>query len=144
MKVQPGRTLIGRIKKDQDLLEALTQLCQQENIRLGSFTLLGSVTAARVGYYNQVTRKYIENIHSDARWEILSCLGNISLKDSESFIHAHIILSDDQGHCYGGHLMPGTKIFSAEYCIRELTGGEFLRKFDEETGLLLWGGKEDK
>lgn len=138
MKVQPGQTMIGRIEKGQDLLSALTELCRKENIRLGCFSLLGSVMCARLGYYNQVTKKYIEKIHIDARWEIVSCSGNISIKDSEISVHAHVILSDDQGRCYGGHLLPGTKIFSAEYCIQELTGGELQRKFDQDTGLSLW------
>ncbi|MBF0522099.1 MAG: DNA-binding protein, partial [Candidatus Omnitrophica bacterium] len=51
---------------------------------------------------------------------------------------AHIMLADWEGRCYGGHLMPGTMIFAAEYCIKELTGLELHRGHDQETGLSLW------
>ncbi len=46
-----------------------------------------------------------------------------------------------QRHCYGGHLMPGTIIFAAEYWIQELTGEAIHREDDPQTGLMLWPDK---
>jgi len=54
--------------------------------------------------------------------EISSCLGNISLKDGEIFVHAHVTLADKEGRVLGGHLAPGTIIFAAECRITELKG----------------------
>ena len=67
------------------------------------------------------------------------CMGNISLKDGEVFVHAHITLADHEGKCHGGHLMPDTNIFAAEYYVQELVGEKLERKHDPETGLSLWG-----
>ncbi len=66
-------------------------------------------------------------------------MGNISLKDNEIMVHAHVVLADFEGKAYGGHLMPGTKIFAAEFHIQEYVGAELTRVKDKETGLPLWG-----
>ncbi|HNV23772.1 MAG TPA: DUF296 domain-containing protein, partial [Candidatus Omnitrophota bacterium] len=88
--------------------------------------------------YKQQEQQYVECVSLEKKLEIVSCLGNISLKENKPFVHAHITLADLKGQCYGGHLMPGTIIFAAEYYIKELTGLELQRGLDQETGLSLW------
>jgi len=70
--------------------------------------------------------------------EIASCTGNISIKDGEIFVQAHITLADMEGKAFGGHLMPGTEIFAAEFFVQELIGQDLVRAKDEITGLPLW------
>jgi len=139
MQAQPARQFIGSLPPGADLLDSLTRVCRENNIRLGTFSLIGSVTDIHVGYYNQVTHKYIDHILNEERREIVSCIGNISIKDSEPYAHGHIIFSDDKGQCLGGHLMRGTRVFAAEYHIQELAGAELVRRPDQATGLNLWG-----
>lgn len=138
LQVGKGRSFLGRFRKDQDLLEELNRFCVREKIELGVFSVIGALTRAKMGYYEQKKQKYVECVHLDRKLEITSCVGNISLKDGKPFIHAHVTLADLEGKCYGGHLMPGANIFAAEYFIQELTGGRLERKFDPETGLQLW------
>jgi len=138
MQVGEGRLFIGRFRRGEDLLSALTKLCRKEKIKLGTFSLIGALNGVRLGYYNQEAKKYTECVSLEKKLEITSCIGNISLKDPDIFVHAHITLADLGGRCYGGHLMGGGAIFAAEYHIRELTGGELKRTHDPETGLSLW------
>jgi len=138
MEVKSGRNFIGRFLYQADLLQSLTDLCLKEGISLGVFNLVGAVTCAKMGYYDQENKIYINCLDLKKKLEITGCMGNISLKDKKPFVHAHITLADHEGKCYGGHLMPGTKIFAAEYFVRELTGAEFERKPDPDTGLSLW------
>lgn len=138
MQVQEGRSFIGRLPFQADLLGALTEVCQKENIRLGVFRVIGALNNAKFGYYNQNTQKYTECVSLDKKFEITSCVGNISLKDGEIFVHAHATLADHDGQCCGGHLMPGSLVFAAEYDIKEFTGVELTRKYDAQTGLFLW------
>ena len=139
MQANDGRTFIGRFKHKSDLLDELTSFCKKENIHLGVFSVIGALDSVKLGYYKQDAQEYTEAVSLDKKLEITSCIGNISLKDSEIFVHAHITLADHDGKCYGGHLMPGARIFAAEYYIKELKGGELTRKYDPETGLSLWG-----
>ncbi|MCD4779636.1 MAG: DNA-binding protein [Candidatus Omnitrophica bacterium] len=138
MQVDKARSFIGRFSHQSDLSESLTLLCKKESIRLGVFSVIGAVTSAKLGYYDQESQFYVTCVDLAEKLEITSCAGNISLKENEIFIHAHITLADHSGHCYGGHLMPGSSIFAAEYFIQELEGEELHRVFDRQTGLSLW------
>ncbi len=138
MQVQENRTFIGRFRANRDLLEELTEFCETEDIKLGVFSVIGAVTCAKLGYYKQDKKKYAECVSLDKKLEIASCAGNISLLDSKIFVHAHITLADHNGVAFGGHLMPGSMIFAAEYYIKELKGASFERTRDSETGLNLW------
>jgi len=138
MQVEEGRVFIGRFKAKTDLLEALTGLCKKEGIKLGVFSVIGAVTSAKLGYYKQDAREYTECASLDKKLEITSCTGNISLMKTDIFVHAHITLADHNGTAYGGHLMPGSTIFAAEYYIKELKGTTLKRTRDPETGLNLW------
>jgi predicted DNA-binding protein with PD1-like motif len=134
----PGRKLMGRLAKGADLLEALEEQCRLNNITLGEVRALGAVTKARVGYYQQDIQKYMF-LDLDRPLEILSLIGNISLKDGQPMVHAHVTLSDREGRAFGGHLAPGTQIFACEFVIQENKSETVLqRALDEETGLFLW------
>ena len=91
-----------------------------------------------MGYYDQKAKKYTECVKLDKKLEITACIGNISLMNSKIFVHAHITLADHEGKAFGGHLMPGTEIFAAEYTIKELQGATLERQSDPATGLSLW------
>ena len=132
-----GKTVMGKGGFGEDLLDQITGVCREEGITLGRVEALGAVRKARVGYYNQNTRQY-ELLELDRHLEITALVGNISLKDGEPMVHAHVTLSDDEGKAYGGHLASGTVIFACEFVIQQLEGEALERGFDEETGLPLW------
>ena len=56
VKTNPGRCLMGRLAKGDDLLQALEKVCQEHNITLGEVRALGAVTRAKVGFYDQAQR----------------------------------------------------------------------------------------
>ena len=136
-EVRVGRTLIGRLACGDDLLEAITTICQRAGIGLGRVEAIGAVRRARLGYYDQEKREYrFRNCPEPLE---LACLtGNVSRKDGEPIVHAHVTLCDEGDKTVGGHLAPGTEVFACEYVIHELTGTELSRGLDEETGLPLW------
>ncbi|MBU4533798.1 MAG: DNA-binding protein [Firmicutes bacterium] len=65
--------------------------------------MIGAVTRARVGYYNQTGRSY-HALEWNEHLEILCLVGNVSVKDGAPFVHAHVTLSDRFGGVRGGHL----------------------------------------
>ncbi len=136
-KISPQQVYMGKLQHGADLLEEITQTCNRENIRLGRIQAIGAVQRARLAYYNQKTREY-RFFTIDQALEILNLSGNISLKDGEPMVHAHITLADDAGNAYGGHVAPGTVVFACEIVIESFEGPAFERSFDEETGLPLW------
>lgn len=137
MHIQNDKILIGRLKKGDDLLIELTKICERENIPYGKVEGIGAVSCANLGYYDQVNKRYLWNKIDDSM-EVLSFIGNISIKDNKTFIHAHIVLGDESGKAVGGHLGEGTKVFAFEYIIFPFKGGKLIRDYDEDTGLFLW------
>ncbi len=136
--VTPGRRIMGRLAKGEDLLATLERTAAERGITLGEVRALGAVTQARVGYYNQAERQYYF-LDLARPLEIVSLIGNISLKDGKSMVHAHVTLADADGRAFGGHLAPGTLVFACEFVLQEYEAATpFLRRMDEPTGLFLW------
>ena len=135
--VKSKELFMGKLSYGCDLLEELTSVCQKENIRLGRIEALGAVQKAHIGFYDQQTREY--RFHALPQpLEITKLIGNVSLKDGNPFVHAHVTLADEEGKAFGGHLAPGTVVFACEFIIESFDGPVFERGFDEETGLPLW------
>jgi predicted DNA-binding protein with PD1-like motif len=136
--VTPGRKIIGRLAKGEDLLAALSKLAQEHGITLGEVSAIGAVSRARIGYYNQAERQYYY-LDLARPLEILSLIGNISLKDGKPMVHAHVTLGDKEGRAFGGHLAEGTLVFACEFAILEhQSATSLVRQMDEPTGLFLW------
>jgi uncharacterized protein len=131
------RTIIGQLASGSDLYEEMTKIVQREDILIGRIQGIGAVTQAKIGYYDQNKNEYI-NLEFSGGMEIVSLTGNISMRDGKPFIHAHIVLSDREGKTYGGHLLPGTKLFACELFIEEFDGEKLIRTKDGRTGLFLW------
>jgi predicted DNA-binding protein with PD1-like motif len=91
---------------------------------------------AKLGFYDQENHEYLETLLL-APQEIATCVGNISIKDGKSFVHAHVVLADHNGNTKAGLLLEG-KVFATEVHLTELLGENLERKNDPVTGLSLW------
>lgn len=136
-KAKLSDIFIGRLDHGTDLLEEITDICRNNDIRLGRVEAIGAVRKARLAYYDQHTFEY-RFFTIDKPLEIVTLTGNISLRDGEPFVHAHIALADKAGTVFGGHLASGTIVFACETIIESMEGTPFEREFDEETHLPLW------
>jgi len=138
--VEKKAVYMGRLAFGEDLLEELTKICKDRSFKCGRVEAIGAVQKACIGYYDQERRQY-QFTTLDQALEILKLSGNVSLKEGEPMVHAHITLADEKGRAFGGHLAPGTVIFACECIIEAFDGPEFKRVFDEDTGLPLWEAK---
>ena len=127
----------GRLETGDDLAEELTEFVQGKEIKAGKISAIGAVQNATISYYDQETKEYGEQVLDEAM-EIVNLEGNISLKDGEPIVHAHIALADEEGNVYGGHLEEGTTVFACEFVIQEYDGEPLERGFHEMTELPLW------
>jgi uncharacterized protein len=128
---------MARLDHGKDIIGQITYLAKENEIKTGFLSVIGALSRAELGYYDQVSQKY-GKIQIDGPMELVSCLGNVSLRDGEPFVHAHAVLSDREGKVWGGHLNSGT-VFAAELYMQELLGLNLERVPDSITGLNLWG-----
>lgn len=131
-----SKELIVRLKHDADLVQSITELAKNKRIEAASFTAIGALKRVRLGYYDQGSHEYLE-IKIDSPCEMASCVGNVSLKEGKLFVHAHVVLSNEEGETKAGHLLEGI-VFVAEVHLRQLEGRKLERRYDEVTGLSLW------
>lgn len=133
-----GGAVVGRLPRGADLLEALAEVARRHGVRTGWYQFFGAVERARLAFYDQARREYLP-VEWDRPLEIAAGVGNVSLLDGEPFVHAHVTLSDREGRALGGHVLPGTVVFAAEYVLWELAGAPPLERHpDPDTGLRLW------
>src|SRR3989339_43921 len=132
-----GRTFLFSIYKGEDLLQAIQYFCHHHQVRCGLINAIGGVERASFGVYDQKAKKYTK-LNIDKELEILSLCGNVSIFDDKPMVHAHVMFSDIEGKAFGGHLMAGTRVFSSEVFIQELTGDLKVRKLEKVTQLPLW------
>ena len=138
-----GRVVVMRLAPGCDLLKALQEITEKENIRAG-------VVLSGVASLSQVTLRNVrlfpdafpiadrQRIYTPKKepLELLSLSGNISRRDGSIHIHCHVTISSglDDGRAYGGHLIDGCLIFSTgEVVIAEITGLDMKRSADPET-----------
>ena len=91
-----------------------------DNIRAAWVNIIGAVSRATLSYYEQEGHKYVSKAF-EGEYEIVSCSGNISLKEEKPMAHLHMVLSDMEYATHAGHLMPGTSAIFA--------GGPLERRF---------------
>ena len=135
--IEPCEIIMGKLGYGCDLLEELTNICIERGIKLGRIQAIGAVQKACIGFYNQKTHEY-QFSTIDRPLEITNLLGNVSLKDGNPFVHAHVTLADEEDAAYGGHLAPGTIVFACEFTLETFDGPPFNRRYDKETDLQLW------
>ena len=133
----PQPVWMARLERGDDLLQALQGLVAELDMRAGAIHGIGAVERAVIGYYDQQAGRYLDR-SLDGGLEITSLLANVSLKGGAPFVHCHLTLADREGHCHGGHLMPGTRVFACELWLQPLGGDPLRRVPDAATGLALW------
>jgi predicted DNA-binding protein with PD1-like motif len=136
VEAKAGKIVFARLFEDEDLLETITQTAEKGRIKAGFFVLIGTLKKAKLGFFYQ--GRY-QPIKMAEQLEIVSCIGNISIKENQPFVHAHIAVSNRKGEVFGGHVLPGCTIAATgELVLIEAVDVELQRKLDEETQLYLW------
>ena len=130
---------MGRLPHGQDLIKSIEAFCGETAVAMATFSAIGAVTSVTMGAYDQKQQVYV-TYTKEAPLEIVSCTGNISLKNGNPVVHAHILLADMHGKTIGGHLFSETIIYAGEIDLLELAGKPLERAYDTTTGLMLWKG----
>jgi hypothetical protein len=131
-----GRICFYRLFEGEDLTEAIKKRAEESGITAGVFLLIGALKEAALGCYKAAQ---YEHIRFDGPLEIASCIGNIAVDEkSEVVIHAHMVVSNEKGEAFGGHLMKNSCVgVTAELVIIEAVGVTLQKIFDEKTKLKL-------
>lgn len=81
----------------------LIEFLGREQIGYAALTGLGAVRGVTVSYWNSETQAY-EQHEIDEQMEVVSLVGNVTLRDDAPFIHAHVSLGRSDLSVIGGHV----------------------------------------
>ncbi len=115
------RIIVAKLEKGEDLLESLAALAKKYELVSGFFNAIGALSEANIGFFEKGVYKSIK-LEEDL--EVVSCIGNISYREGEMVVHAHIVVGDKEGKAFGGHVFKG--------CIVSVTCEIFLIEIDQK------------
>jgi len=96
------------LAKGDEVMTALNDFASREQLGAASFTAIGAVRSAEVGWFDFGKRKY-KAMRRDEQLEVLSLVGDIGMgSDDKPVVHAHVTLGRESGRTFGGHLIAAT------------------------------------
>jgi len=128
--------LFSCLQENNDVADSIKKKATESGVKAGIFMLIGALKRAELGCYKE--GEYVIT-RFDGPLEVASCMGNIAVDEKgETIVHAHIVVSNENGQAYGGHLMGGCLVGpTAELVVLEAAGVELQRTYDEKTKLKL-------
>ncbi|MDR1940218.1 MAG: DNA-binding protein [Clostridiales bacterium] len=130
-----SNNIVARIDKGEEILAALENIIEKENVALGSVAAIGAINRLRAGLFLPDTKVYKTNLF-ERDMEIVSLYGSITTKDGRPYIHIHISASDENGNVVGGHLNEAVVSLTCEMTVN-IFDGRVSRRFDDGVGLNL-------
>jgi predicted DNA-binding protein with PD1-like motif len=136
MEGRCGKLFFSRLLEGDDLAESIKKNAEESGVKAGIFMLIGALKHAELGCYKK--GEYVTT-RLEGPLEVASCLGNVAVDEKgETIIHAHVVVSNESGEAYGGHLMKGCRVGpTAELMVLEAAGADLQRSYDEKTKLKL-------
>lgn len=131
-KVEEGKIIV-RLDRGEEVVSSLLKIIKNENLQGGFVSAIGAADLIEVGLY-EVEKQQYKSKRFEGDFEIISCLGNVSRKDGEPYLHLHMSFGDKDFNVYGGHLSY-CRISGTFECVIGLTKSAIERMKDSKTGL---------
>ena len=125
-----------KIAQNELINKSFEKLAESNNIGCAWVNGLGAIQNPEVGYYSISKKSYCKKKFS-GDYELLSLIGNISMKDGKHFSHTHITFSDTNYRVFGGHLFDAKVTAAGEFIM--FPGNKNInRDMNAKIGLPLW------
>ncbi len=130
--------IVLRVDRGEEVMAAITALCEKENILLASISGLGAADRLVMGLYDIETQRFGETV-LEQPLEITSLIGTVTEMNGKPYLHVHVNAADAAGRAYGGHLK-SVRISGTAEIVLTVIEGHVGRKKDEitSTGLNLF------
>jgi hypothetical protein len=129
------RTLVIVFESGDEVMAGLKQAAAEYKFAATHFTAIGAFLEVTLGFFDIAQKNYRKTVISE-QVEVLSLIGDISLKDAEPQIHAHVVVGEVDATTRGGHLIIGIVRPTLEAVLIE-SPIHLHRKFNSEFGLAL-------
>jgi predicted DNA-binding protein with PD1-like motif len=118
-----------------EVIEGLMDYATKQRLQASQFTGVGAFKELTVGFFNVASKKYDEILINE-QVEVLSMIGDVTLKDGAPQLHAHVVVGKADATAHGGHLLRAIVRPTLEIVLVE--SPHYLRRIrDPQTGLAL-------
>jgi hypothetical protein len=95
-----------RFTDGDEILSGLTDLARAEGITAAQITGLGGIESAVLAFGDpSIGERVFRLLPIDAKSELISLDGTVSLRDGEPSVHLHAVLALEDGTTRGGHVL---------------------------------------
>jgi predicted DNA-binding protein with PD1-like motif len=129
------RTFALIFDTEDEVISGLKAFAAAQGLAASHFTAIGAFKDALLGYFDWEKKEY-EKIPIREQVEVLSLVGDVTLKDGKPSIHAHAVVGKRDGTAHGGHLLEAHVRPTLEVILTE-SPEHLTRHFDKESGLAL-------
>ncbi|MHA2610171.1 MAG: PPC domain-containing DNA-binding protein [bacterium JZ-2024 1] len=133
--MQVIRVVPFSLPRRAEMLEEISRKTEKEKILSAFVSCIGAVNRGTLGFFDLTTRSYLRKEFT-SRMELVSCTGNISLREGKPWPHLHCVVSNEEMLTFGGHLLEA-EVFLVEGFFFVLDE-PIVRVPDPESGLTLW------
>jgi uncharacterized protein len=133
--LQQGDSYVITVDLGEELTSSIVRFASQEKIEAAAISAIGAVRDFELGYYRLSDQEYTRKRFTGIA-ELISCLGNLAIRDGKPFPHLHVSVGFEDFTTAGGHFFLGIVAVTAEVLIRPLPK-RMERKHDQQTGLAL-------
>lgn len=119
----------------EELISTLVSFASSETLTSATMIGIGALRDVELGYY-WLDRKDYKRQKFPEIVELVSCIGNLSLREGKPFIHLHVALGREDYSIFGGHLFSGIVAVTAEIVLRPVEA-TISRAYEDRAGLFL-------
>jgi uncharacterized protein len=130
------RTFAVVFDAGEEVISGLTEFVRVHGITAASFTGIGALSDAVLGYFVWDKKEY-KRIPVREQVEVVGLIGNVALgEEGKPSLHPHIVVTRSDGAAMGGHLLEAHVRPILELVVTE-SPAHLQRRKDAETGLAL-------
>jgi predicted DNA-binding protein with PD1-like motif len=109
MKVEettaPAHVFQLRFATGDEILSGLQELAETHHITAAYITGLGGLSTATLGFGDPTLGFAFRKVAVDEKAELVSLVGDISLRDGKPYVHVHCVVAVKDGSTRGGHMI---------------------------------------
>ena len=94
------------------------------------------MSSVGLAWFSWDTKRYEPAVTLDEQLELVSLIGDVTLKDGEPIVHAHAVIGRKDGTAHGGHLLEARVRPTCEAIVTE-SPVPLEKVLDPESGLAL-------
>jgi predicted DNA-binding protein with PD1-like motif len=123
------------LESGEEAMEQLLAFAKSLNLSASQFSAIGAFSDTTVGFFDFSIKDYKKN-RFNQQMEVVSLVGDVTMYKNEYKVHGHVVLANEKGNAFGGHLVKGIVHPTLEIILNE-SPLYLKREMDEKSGIPL-------